>query len=508
MSGFATLGFGLEWFIQNPISFVYLILGVFFGMVFGAIPGLTAALAVSLILPFTYAMVAQNGLITLVAIYVGGISGGLCSAILLNIPGTPSSLVTCFDGSPMARSGRAGQALGLGVFASLLGGIFSAFALILIAPQLAKVALAFGSWEYFAMGIMGLSVVISLCSGQDLIKGLIGAVIGIFLGSVGLDNVSGVPRFTFGAWQLYAGFSNLATLMGLFALAEILGQVGHLNQHGKLIEHEKVGFFPKKQFFFGHIKNYLTSATLGTIIGILPGVGQSTASMIAYNTQVQVSKHPETFGKGDPDGVIASETANNAVCGGALIPMLTMGIPGDTVTAILLGGLVVHGLAPGPLLFQTNTDLIGAVFMAYVIANFVMYAMFMGLMNVFIKLLTIPLKYMFPLLLVMCSLGSFTINNRIFDIWVLFGIGILGYILVNCGFSLPPIVLGYILSGMIESNFRTAIIGAEGNFAAVFNRPIALALLAVSIIMFVFPIIKMAIKKKKGSKDDRPIVEG
>ena len=500
MNTLSTLGTGLSFMIHNPISFVYLIIGVFFGMVFGAIPGLTAALAVTLILPFTYAMVAQNGLTTLIAIYVGGISGGLVSAILLNIPGTPSSLVTCFDGSPMARKGRAADALSLGVFASLFGGLFSTLALVVIAPQLAKIALMFGPWEYFAMGVMGLSVVVSLCSSTDVLKGLIGAIIGLLIGSVGMDAVSGVARFTFGKWQLAAGLQNLPTLMGLFALAEILTQLSGLHQSGKILQTQKVPFLPKKEFVTKHLRNYSVSSAIGTVIGILPGVGQSTACMIAYNQARSTSKTPEVFGTGCEDGVIASESANNAVCGGALIPMLTMGIPGDTVTAILLGGLVVHGLQPGPLLFSANKDIIGVVFIAYFLANIVMYVMFMKLMKVFIKLLTIPMKYMFPILLVVCSLGSFTLNNRIFDIWVLFSIGILGYILTHCGFSLPPVVLGYILSTIIESNFRTALIGARGNPAEVLTRPIALGLLAIAVIMLVWPFVKMAIQKRKTAK--------
>lgn len=500
MAALTSVGIGLEFMIQNPISFVYLVLGVFFGMVFGAIPGLTAALAVSLILPFTYAMVAQNGLTTLIAIYVGGISGGLVSAILLNIPGTPSSLVTCFDGSPMARSGRAHHALSLGVFASLFGGVFSGLALIIIAPQLAKIALIFGPWEYFAMGVMGLAVVISLCSTDDLLKGLIGAIIGLLIGSIGMDSVSGVSRFSFGFWQLNAGLGNLPTLMGLFALTEILTQLRTINQKGAVLKTEKVRFIPERELVVPHLKNYFRSSIIGTLIGILPGVGQSTACMIAYDQAKQSSKYPEKFGTGIEDGVIASEAANNAVCGGAIIPMLTMGIPGDTVTAILLGGLVVHGLQPGPLLFQTNQDIIGVVFVAYLLANFVMYAMFLKLMPFFIKVLTIPLKYMFPILLVMCSLGSFTVNNRIFDIWVLFVIGLLGYTLVNNGFALPPVVLGYILSKIIESNFRTALIGARGDFGEILTRPIAMGLMFVAVIMVVWPMIKKAKKKKAAAK--------
>lgn len=501
METLASVGIGLEFMIQNPISFLYLVFGVFFGMVFGAIPALSAALAVSLILPFTYSMLPQNGLTTLVAIYVGGISGGLVSAILLNIPGTVASLVTCFDGSPMAKKGRARDALSIGVFSSLFGGIISGLALIVIAPQLAKVALVFGPWEYFALGIMGLGVVISLSSSGDMLKGLIGAVLGILVGTVGIDSVSGVHRFTFGMWQLGAGFSQLPVLMGMFAMTEIFTQVRNIRQHGNILhETKRLSLIPERKLFKGQTFNLIRSSVIGILIGILPGVGQSTASMIAYDQAKKASKTPEKFGTGIEDGLVASEAANNAVCGGAMIPMMTMGIPGDAITAILLGGFVVHGLQPGPLLFTANKDIVGVVFVAYMLACVVMYIMLMTLMPLFIKTLTLPLKYMFPILLVLCALGSFTLNNRVFDIWVLFGIGLFGYMLVNNGIPLSPTVLGYVLSKIIESNYRTALIGARGDFGEILTRPIAIGLLLFTVVMTVMPIINKKRKEKTARK--------
>ena len=487
---------GAQFFLTNPAVFLVLVLGVFIGIVFGAIPGLTAALAVSLALPFTYAMTAEQGVMLLIALYVGGISGGLTSAILLNIPGSPASLVTCFDGAPMARKGRQNEALAIGVFSSLCGGLFSAVALVLIAPQLAKVALVFGPWEYFAMGIMGLSVVVSLCS-ENLIKGFIGAIIGLLIAAVGMDPVSGVSRFTFGMWQLDAGMNTLPVLMGMFALSEILSQIGLLRQKYTVLSVKGMKVLPKKEHIFPNTPVFLVSAVIGTVIGILPGVGQSTASLIAYNQAKQMSKTPEKFGTGMPEGVIASETANNAVCGGALIPMMTMAIPGDTVTAILLGGLVVHGLQPGPLLFQTNTNLVGVMFVSYILSNIVMFALMMGLMKIIIKLLTVPMHYMLPFLLLMCMVGTYTVNNRLFDCWILFGIGLVAYMLIHCGFSLAPIVLGYVLGDIIESNFRTALIGSNGNFGEVLTRPIALALFAFALVMLIIPTVRLIKNRKK-----------
>lgn len=480
---------------------VLLVVGVFFGMVFGAIPGLTAALGVTLILPFTYSMAPGDGLTTLIAIYVGGISGGLISACLLNIPGSPASLVTCFDGAPMARNGRPADALTLGVFASLIGGVFSGLIMVIVAPQLAKIALLFGSWEYFALGVMGLMVVVSICS-NNIIKGLLSAVIGLLLGTVGMDPVSSVQRLTFGVWQLNAGFSLLATLMGLFALCEILVQTRDLGVKFNILDTGKIRLLPRKELISGKSKArcFAVSSVIGTAIGILPGIGQSTASMLAYNTARQMSNEPEKFGTGYEEGVIASEAANNAVCGGAMIPMMTLGIPGDTVTAILLGGLIVHGIQPGPLLFTRNADLVGIIFVAYLISCFVMYFMEIGLMKMFIKLLKIPLNLLLPVILVMCVVGTFTTNNRIFDILVFFFIGALGYILVNNGFPLAPIVLGYILAKTIESNLRTGLVSSGGSFSGFFQSPLAVGLVIFGLILLLLPSVMSSLKKRRTVK--------
>ncbi|MBQ6197345.1 MAG: tripartite tricarboxylate transporter permease [Lachnospiraceae bacterium] len=492
-------GFGA--FFTDPVLIILLIAGVFIGMVFGSIPGLTATLAVTLFLPFTFALKAGQGLTALIAIYVGGISGGLISACLLNIPGTPSSMVTCFDGAPMARNGRPADALSIGVFASLVGGLFSAVALCCIAPALAKVALMFGPWEYFAMGMMGLMVVISVCS-KDLIKGLMGAVIGLLLSTVGMDPISSIQRFTFGKWELGGGLNATAAMMGLFALSEILVQLRDLKKEFSIIDTGKIGLFPRKETISGieRLKVFILSSVIGTVVGILPGIGQSTATMMSYNTARQISKTPEKFGTGHEEGVIASECSNNAVCGGALIPMMTLGIPGDTVTAILLGGLIVHGLQPGPLLFTNNVDIVGIIFSAYIISCIVMYFMELGLMKMFIKLLSIPLNILLTVIIVMCVVGTFATNNRTFDIWVFLGVGILGYFLVSSGFSLPPVVLGYILGPIIEKNYRVAIISSKGHVLGFLESPIAIVLLLLGVVLLVLPFIMGVMKKKKSGK--------
>lgn len=477
---------GVNIFVQEPILLGLIIMGVFIGLVFGSIPGLTAALGVSLLLPFTFAMSAQQGITILLGVYVGGIAGGLVSAILLNIPGSPAALVTCFDGTPMARAGKPGDALVIGIFASVVGGLFSGVVLVLIAPQLAKIALIFGPWEYFAMGIMGLSVVISLCS-KEKTKGFIAAIIGMLLAMVGIDNVSGVSRFDFGFWQMNAGLDLLAVLMGLFAITEVLAQQKLLKEEYHVLNIEKMKMFPTRKMLKGTGKAFSIGSIIGTFIGILPGIGQTTSSLLSYTTTRQVSKHPEKFGTGIPEGIVASETANNSCCGGALIPMLTMGVPGDLVTAILMGGLIVHGLQPGPLLFKTDASIIGLIFVAFFLANIIMYIMELGMMRVFIKVLAVPLNFLFPVILFMCVVGTITVNNRIFDSWVLVIVGIGGYLLVNNGFPLAPIVLGYILGGIIEGNLRTALISSQGDITSLFDKPIAIGLLIFGAAMIIVP---------------------
>lgn len=484
----STLGTGLHTFFADPTVFPLLVAGVVLGLIFGCIPGLTAALGVSLILPLTYMMTPIQGLSTLIGIYVGGISGGLYGAILLNIPGTSASIVTCFDGSPMAKQGHAAEALSMGIFASFIGGTFSMLVLVTLAPMLAKVAVIFGPWEYTALGIMGLSVVVSLAS-KDMIKGLISAVIGIFLSMCGMDPVMGVTRFTFGFWQLNSGFPTLATLMGFFALGEMLTQVRGM---GVLAEftamQQRVPLIPSWSNIKRSRAALAIGSVIGTLVGILPGVGQSTAAMLAYSQTKALSSHPEEFGNGCIEGVAASESANNAVNGGAMIPMMTLGIPGDLVTSILMGGLVIHGLQPGPLMFKLNTDVVGSMFIAYALSNIIMVVVALALIRLFIRLLKVPAKILYPIILMMCVLGTYSVNSRIFDIWVLLITGTFGYFFTNSGFSLPPLILGYILGPIVESNFRTAIVAAQGNFSEVLQQPIALVIFGLAILFVVFPL--------------------
>ena len=334
---------GFSALFADPMNLVVLVFGIFLGIVFGCIPGLTATLGVTLMIPFTYTMTPVAGLTLLIAIYVGGISGGLITATLINIPGTPSSIFTCYDGYPMARDGKPGAALSIGVFASLIGGTFSALALFFIAPPLSKVSLIFGNWEYFSVAFLGLAVVITMAS-DDMLKGLIGALVGMVLGTVGMDSVSGAQRLVFGHWQLMSGLQSTALMMGMFAVCEIMIQSLTINSQKHEINLSKLSFLPPIKEMKGCLTPVALGCLFGTGIGILPGIGQNAATLITYNQSKKLSKHPERFGHGSPEGICASETSNNAVNGGALIPLVTLGIPGDMTTADLIGGLMIHGL--------------------------------------------------------------------------------------------------------------------------------------------------------------------
>jgi putative tricarboxylic transport membrane protein len=459
---------------------------VLFGIFFGAVPGLTATLGVMLMIPFTFTMSAAQGLALLVGIYVGGISGGLITATLVNIPGTPSSIVTCWDGYPMAKGGRPAEALAIGVFASLIGGTFSALALFTVAPQLSKVAIMLGSWDLFAICFMGLSIVAAMTS-EDIIKGILGTLIGLLLGAVGMDLVLGVNRLTFGFRELTGGLQATALMMSLFAIREIMDQVVHLDQPRPRMALKKVSFVPPFKELRGCFKALGIGSLYGTLIGILPGIGQNASTILAYNQTKAVSRRKDLFGKGNPEGICASESSNNAVNGGALIPLVTLGIPGDMVTAALIGGLMIHGLQPGPLLFSTNADIVGTIMVVYFLANIAMYVMELGLMKAIIKMIEVRLSFLFPAVILFCVLGVYALNNRIFDVGILIFFAVLGYALNQFKIDLVSIILGFILGPLVEKYFKTALISAEGRLSSVFDYPVATACLVISALFLLSP---------------------
>lgn len=471
--------------VGSPLVLLFVFFGTFVGIVFGAVPGLTATMAIVMFLPATYTMTSVQGISTLVALYIGGISGGLISAIMLNIPGTPSSVATCFDGRPMALKGEAAKALGAAIVFSFLGTLFGVAMLIMISPLLAGFAIKFGAYEYCALAIFSLSLVIAL-TGKDMVKGIISALIGTMLATVGLSPIDSRARFTFGSVEMTAGFKLLVLLIGLFAVTEVVKAAEEVRKHKEYDIHEEVKFrgfgFTLKEFT-SQLWNALRSAIIGLGIGILPGIGGGVSCMLSYTVAKNSSKHPEKFGTGILDGVVASETANNAGIGGAMIPMLSLGIPGDPATAMLLGGLMVHNIAPGPLIFQKSGDVMYAIFAAMLVAAvFMLVLEFIGLRG-FIKILKLPKQYLMPLIIVLCCVGAIGDSNRVFDVFGVFIFGLLGFGLMKAKIPLTPMILGFILGPMFETNLRRASQLASSD--PLFAHPIALTFLGITVVAII-----------------------
>lgn len=464
-----------------------IVLGVVVGIVFGSIPGLTATMAVALCIPLTFGMDIVAALSLLVGLYVGGVSGGLISAILINIPGTPSSVATCFDGAPMAKRGEAGKALGIGIVFSFWGGLLSVFALMFIAPPLSTIALKFGPFEYFAIAVFSLTLIASL-SGKSMAKGLLASLIGMTMAFVGIAPVDATERFTFGIDQLASGFDLLPVLIGLFAVAEVMKEAEGCWVKGRNYEaaKHKITIDKIKGFGFTFAEaieqkvNFARSFVIGLVIGILPGIGGGTSNLLAYAVAKSQSKHPEKFGTGVMDGLVASETANNATVGGAFLPLLTLGIPGDTVTAMLLGGFMIHGVTPGPLLLTSHGKLVYAIFAALIIAHVVMLVVEFWGLRIFVKALDVPKHILLPIIIALCVVGAYGLNNTMGDVWGLLLFGVLGYGLDKLGYPLAPLILGFILGPMVETNLRRGLMHTGGDFMPFFAQPIAALFFAIT----------------------------
>jgi len=484
-------------------SLFMIVLGVFVGIIFGSIPGLTTTMAVALCLPLTFGMPPAIAMSLLMGLYIGGTSGGLISAILINIPGTPASVATCWDGHPMASRGEAGKALGAGVVFSFLGTLLSIVALVFIAPPLAELALLFGPVEYFALALFALTMIGTL-AGKQLTKGIIVGLLGLILAFVGMAPIDAYPRFTFGIHDLDGGFDILPALIGLFAVSEILNVAESefsLKKENVLTNFKMKGFGFSLKEFWGQMYNMIRSALIGIGIGILPGIGAGTSNIVAYSVAKSQDKHPEKYGTGCLDGIVASETSNNASIGGAMVPLLTLGVPGDTVTAMILGGLMIHGLTPGPLLFIANGEVVYGIFASLIIANIVMLVMeFFGI-RVFAKLLSVPKHLLLPVIFSLCVVGAYGLNNRVFDVWVVMLFGVIGYVLTKLKFPTSPMILGIILGPMAETGFRRGMQMNEGSFLMFFTRPIAVFFFLATAFMIVLTAVGNAKnRKKEGTK--------
>ena len=482
--------------IFQPYPLIFLFFGTIAGIVVGCIPGFTVTMGAALLLPLTFGMKSIEGLAAMIGVLVGGLAGGQISGILIGIPGTPSSVATVFDGYPMAKKGEAGNALCLGVWASFFGGIISAFLLLFFAPPLASMALKFGPWEFFSLVAFGLTIIASL-SGESLLKGLISGLLGLIAATVGADPITGILRFDFGIYGLSGGFSFLPVLIGLFAFSELMSNLEKKERSTeKLILNPNLSFSSPKMIrtIFSQPVNLIRSSLIGAFIGVLPGAGASISNILSYDQAMKGSKYPEKFGTGIPDGIIASESANNATGGGALIPAMALGVPGDAVTAIMLGALILHGIQPGPMLIVEFPGLVYGVIMAFFLAHFFMAGVQLYGISLFVRLTRLPLYILVPSIVVFCVVGSFAIHNRFFDIWVLFIFGILGYLMKKFGFPLTPLILGIILGPLAEKNLRRAL-QTSSDLSLFFTRPISLIFLILALISILYPFYQ---RYKKG----------
>ncbi len=462
--------------------------GTVLGIVFGAMPGLTAAMGIAVLLPLTYDMPPVMGFGMLLGTYCGAISGGSIAATLLNIPGTPSSVATTLDAYPMAKKGEAGRALGIAIAASFIGGIFSSIVLSLAAPPIAEFALEFGAAEYFSLAVFGLTIIASV-SGKSIAKGIIAGLIGVFVSLVGLDPTTGSARYTFGEMSLLSGVAFLPALIGLFAVSQALTDAEEiLKRRGAEIQEQVSGVYLRFARVFRRWKILISSCVIGTTVGAIPGAGGSVASFVAYDQARRLSKTPEKFGTGHDEGVVASESSNNAMTGGAIIPMITLGVPGEAAAAVLMGGLMIQGLRPGPLLFTDQADIVYGIFIALFLANiFMMLFQFVGI-KLFVKVLAVPRAFLIPVVLLFCVIGSYGVSGNLFDVYLLLIFGVLGYFLNKYGYGTAPVVLGMILGNVAESEFRKGIIMFEGDASIFFTRPISAVFLACALLSAIFPL--------------------
>ena len=480
--------------IFDPMTLLYIALGTVAGVIVGAMPGMSASMAVILAMTFSYALDPIPALAFLVAVYCAAITGGGITAILFSIPGTPSSATTTFDGYPMAMRGEAGTALGISLVTSALGGMFAALCMFLLTPQLASAALEFGPSELFAVSFLGLSILTCL-DADNVLKTIISGLMGLWLACIGLDPILGQVRFTFGITKLVAGVEMIPVMIGLFAATEVLKQL-HKRSELDLSKNASVKTKLTGLGLWGMKFTILRSAAIGTVVGILPGAGATIASFLSYAIEVKTSKHPETYGKGEPKGIAASETANNAATGGAMVPLLALGIPGGNAAAVMATALAMKGVTMGPLLLTTEPVYMYATFASMVFTNITMVLVSIAIAKVFAKVLAVPYHYLGTTIIILAALGSYSGTKSTADVILMAIAGILGLGFNKMGFSAAALVLGLVLGQMCEKNIRNAITLAKGDLVAVFTKPITFVLLLACVIMLVYPIVKPLIMKK------------
>lgn len=493
--------------VAQPQTLLMIAAGVLVGLFVGAIPGLTANMGVAVLVSLTLTMDPTAAIAFLAGIWLGALYGGTIPAVLINMPGTPADIMSTLDGYPMSRRGEAGRAIGIGVLSSFLGGTVSVLVLGVGAPVLANVARNFGSAEYFAFTLLGLSI-IAYVAGTSFLKGLASAALGLFLGTVGRDLLSGQLRFTFGQEGLSGGADFIAVVIGIFGMAEVLEQI-YQRQHLRAPAREAVRNISSSLRDIVPLRWVIArSSVIGTFVGALPGAGATIASVLAYGTQKRFSRNPELMGTGAPEGLSASDSANNACTGGAMMTMLSIGIPGDSVTAILLGALIVQGVQPGPLLFDSDPDLVSSIFICLLLANVFLLVFGLAAARHFTRILSVPRHLLLPAIAALSVIGTYAINNSVFDLWLMLTFAAVGFLFARTGIPKPPLVLALILGPILETNLRRLLELNRGSVGGalgdILTSPFGLPLFLAACAMFLLPLIQSIRGRRDRRRPDVP----
>ncbi len=486
--------------VLQPECLLFMVFGVIVGIVIGAIPGLSGSTGIILLLPIIYRIPSHVALVMLCGLFCGSMFGGSVSAIVLNTPGTPSAAATILDGYPLAKQGLAGKAIGTATVASFVGGIISCVCLMLISPQLGKIALQFNAADYFSLAIFGLSM-IAASSGKNIFKGLISGAFGLLIATIGIDPILGSSRFTFGSYHLMNGLPLLAVLIGVFAISEVFEQAGVKDKSSESPKQEVKNIIPKFKEVLSYLKVTIVGGIIGVLIGIIPGTGGSISAFLSYNLAQKMSKHPELFGKGSLEGIAAVESSNNGTTGGALIPMLTLGIPGDVVTSTMLGALVLIGVNPGPMLFTQNVKIVYSIFVGMFVIQFLMLFFGLAFAKIAPNILKISKSILMPIVIVLCIVGAFSLSNQIYHVFVALCFGLVGLYMKKNGYPGAPLILGVILGPMAEENLNRALQVTKNDWTILFTRPISCGFLVVSTIYILSQVYSLY-KSNKRSKSN------
>lgn len=482
------------WVAASPVNLFSCFLGAFLGTLIGVLPGLGPAASIALLLPITFKMPVTSSLIMLAGIYYGAMYGGSTTSILVNIPGESASVVTCFDGYQMAKQGRAGPALGIAAFGSFIAGTFGTLLIMLIAPLIVAVALRFGPPEYVGLMFLGLTMVAFL-SGESLLKALMMLLIGLILGTVGFDPIYGVQRFTFGYPTLMGGVGIIPLVMGLFGISEVLVNMEQTMRQ-EVFKTKIKGLLPTKKDWRDSAGPITRGSIIGFFLGVLPGVGAIIPTFISYGMEKKLSKYPEKFGTGVIEGVAGPETTNNAASTGGFIPLLTLGIPANVIMALLLGALIIHGVQPGPLLMKQHPDIFWGVIASMYIGNVILLILNLPLIGIWVRMLNVPYAILFPLIILFCIIGAYSVNGNYADIIALMVFGGIGYLMRKLKFEGAPLILGFILGPMIEEALRQTLIISNGSFSIFISRPISLGFLVITFALLLSSPVMAWIKKR------------